>query len=330
MATKRKIVEDAARALGRLTPIQKAKVDRMLDTAIGFLRTNPSAFEVGKHFLELEIDWTTNQGDYGIPFTTFDSLIDSRGEIGGRRRRMRGYLKSFYRTFKSEPNEQMQRVSDKYARVLASVYGSRSRRVSSKAAGQAIQLAVDRKFNAEVLEHMLRGSEGIFTDEAEISEYLRLDSYSLIRTSLAVTQVVEAVYLEHTGEPDFVGRRDDELVIIEVEHTARSEDVGQVLGFLREAQAGVNDHGYLMMFDRAPALLREAEPKRFQATSVSACMVAQAYQFSAYFAATGLPLYFYRITGGGALVGPLNMQTTSLADWETFTLDQVADMATEA
>jgi len=327
MRVRKKGKSIAGKRVSDLPAGQRQAVMDELDRVTAFLENEQSAFKVGAYLCNLHDHWDVSK--YEVPFSTFEIELDNRSDLRGRKKRMRAFLKAFSRIYSAYPLDQVSAISDKYARALAQNYRGRVSGFMPLDPGQfnyppdvALQIAIEERHTAEVLESILDGSQvpGTgFSSEDDLLSFLMEDDF-LVR-KLGCTEFYVEPSLEWTGSPDFVGVLGSELLVVEVEYmAASSNDVGQLLGFLGELDARRTRDGYRLTSESRRAYISSGQPKihRIQAEKSSGWMIAESFNRSAYFSARGQTLSFCRVARNGNFAGPLKTQYATEEDWDKF------------
>jgi hypothetical protein len=286
-------------------------------------------FEVGRRLVELERKHHRSARP----------ILRKEVNIKGRRW---GKLNSFmklYHAYRHFPADEMNRLEDAVAVQLADsivsgvkvIHGGR--RIMDDECNMDRRAALNLALNssAENLRILIRNqctNVPAFRDERGIESWFERARGDFARKHNLRPLAPQVAFGKALGAVDhvFYGDALGVLVLVELKDSVHFQDVGQALGFRNELVENSQERTDSKMKTAVLYLASKNHPDRFSSSqakhvdycSVDVWLVGQVFDPSAYYAAKGQALSFFKITADKQIEGPVRAAHMTLDEWCAF------------
>jgi len=292
------------------------------------MRGAPKPFEIGEYLVKLQNEWNTEVTGFG--YTDFCKGLEIYPEFRATKWANLNYCRKFYRIYHDyEPRSEILAVELNYAASLSFLVRRGVRKPYfqpndlCKDRKEALKRALAHETTAEALKNWIvksgthmtsHGKEGdiaavLFSRNKELKRELNLE---LIGAGLNTAP------FHPFGILDLVGLQGTSLIIIEVEVVAKAEDVGQLLGFVGEITMKQKNGNCTMYKAGRQIANTTAKSVPVECSSIIGWLVAEVFEKSAFYAAHGQRLIFWKVGSDYKLHTPLDMRMATELEFEEF------------
>jgi len=298
--------------------------------------SNISAFELGGWLDSLDRQLSNSRIHKSLTY-----LLDHEVRVKGRKTTMLKSFRRLYRVYRDFPPDVMSKLSDQIAhRLSQNILLSRRVRPGSVISDDMCRMPRQRALDIalsetspESLQARLRGTTGqatAFKNEREIELWFKDYKEELARQFGIEFVVSKSAAGRALGDMDHIFQRktvdSSTLILVELKDTVNFQDVGQALGqrneVLEKSEAtSKNNYRLARLYpkytnDRGKYL--ESNSKTVAFSDIEVWIAGQVFEDSAYFAAKGQDILFFRITVDKQMMGPCHTKDVTWLQWNEF------------